>query len=243
MLELIEIQKVASQGMTCPLLCKGSDGKAYYAKGRKATPLGLIKEWLVANLAKAFGLPIPNFDIAYIDKSLVESYGNEAIEYLGSGDVFVSEQIKSATDLNWHILNKITIELQRDVLFFDLWVENSDRTFSEKFSGNPNLIWDSSASQLYVIDHNLAFDSPFDGVLFWQTHACRTPFLVNQLDIEIKLGIEKRLQNALQGWSSWWDQIPSEWKEQNEESKFFDADATLERLQKESQGEIWAKWL
>jgi hypothetical protein len=61
MLELIEIQKVAIQGMTKPLLCKGSDGKTYYAKGKQATASGLIKEWMAGNLAKAFGLPIPNF--------------------------------------------------------------------------------------------------------------------------------------------------------------------------------------
>lgn len=243
MLELVEIQKFASQGVTRPLLCKGSDGKTYYAKGKKANASGLIKEWMAANLAKAFDLPIPNFYIAYIDNLLVESFGHEAVESLGSGEVFVSERIKSATDFKSHILKNVTRELQEAILFFDLWIENSDRTLSEKFSGNPNLIWESGFNQLYVIDHNLAFEVPFDKAVFWQTHVCRGQFLVHQLDIEIKLSLEKRLQNALQGWSTWWNQIPDEWKEQNEDSKFFDADAVLHRLQIESQGGIWAKWL
>jgi hypothetical protein len=43
MLELVEIQKVVSQGMTKPLLCKGSNGKTYYAKGKQATASGLIR--------------------------------------------------------------------------------------------------------------------------------------------------------------------------------------------------------
>ena len=49
MLEIIEIQKVANQGMTKPLLCKGSGRKTYYVKGKRATGTGLIKEWMVAN--------------------------------------------------------------------------------------------------------------------------------------------------------------------------------------------------
>jgi hypothetical protein len=229
--------------MTRPLLCKGADGKSYYAKGKRATASGLIKEWMVANLARAFGLPIPDFQIAYIERSLVEGYGSEAVENLGVGDVFVSEQIKSATDFKYHILKKTPLTLQQDILLFDLWVENSDRTLSEDSSGNPNLIWGNDEGKLYVIDHNLAFDHSFDKKLFWETHVCRSEFLVYQSDVEMRLSFQNRLEEILQDWPRWWSKIPDTWKEQNEDSKLFNPEVTLQRLKVESQGAIWSKWL
>ncbi len=107
MLELIEIQDSAIQGMTRPLLCKGSDEKLYYAKGKGATASGLIKEWMAANLAKELKLPIPNFEIAYIEISLIENYGEEAMRSLCFEDVFVSERIEFATDFKYDMLEKV----------------------------------------------------------------------------------------------------------------------------------------
>jgi hypothetical protein len=174
---------------------------------------------------------------------LVESYGNEVIESLGAGEVFVSEQVKSATDFKHQMLEKVTPELQRNILFFDLWIENADRTLSALFSGNPNLLWQSEQSQLYIIDHNLAFDTPFDLKTFRETHVCQSYFATSQMDIQEKHGLEYRLENSLANWSEWWDTIPQQWKEQNEDSELFDVDVTFQRLQAEAQGEIWSKWL
>lgn len=243
MLELIEIDKVVDQGMTKPLLCKGSNGKSYYAKGKRATASGLIKEWMAANLAKAFELPIPDFHIAYIDSLLIESYGDEAIENLGDGNVFVSEQIESVTDFKYSMLEKTPMKLQKDILLFDLWVENADRTLSENYSGNPNLIWDSANNKPYIIDHNLAFDDEFDLPLFWQTHVCQKQFSNFQFDFTEKQQLEARLQYCLQQWDIAWDKIPEEWKQQNEDSRLFDVEEALQRLKVEAQGEIWSKWL
>lgn len=243
MLSLDEILSVANQGRTKPFLRKGSDGKMYYAKGKGATPSGLIKEWMAANLAQAFGLPIPNFQIAYVDSILVESYGDEAVDSLGFGEVFVSEQIESATDFKYPMLKQMPDELQRDILFFDLWIENADRTLSENYSGNPNLVWNSSDSKAYIIDHNLAFDDDFDLTLFWQTHVCQAKFSNSQLDITEKEQLETKLQYSLEQWDSWWNKIPEEWIQQNEDSMLFEANKALQRLQAEAQGEIWTKWL
>ena len=60
-----------AQGRTNPYLCKGDDGKQYVVKGSSATCAGLVKEWIVAHLAKDFGLPIPDFKIAWLDHDLV----------------------------------------------------------------------------------------------------------------------------------------------------------------------------
>ena len=75
MLEIVEIIRPAVQGQTTPFLCNADDGNTYYVKGYAASVAGLMKEWLGANLAKAFGLPVPPFEIALLDSRLVESYG------------------------------------------------------------------------------------------------------------------------------------------------------------------------
>lgn len=242
MLELIGIQHIAKQGMTKPLLCVGSDGKNYYAKGKRATASGLMKEWMAGNLAKAFGLPIPPFQIAYIDDVLVQNFDN-AMNYLGGGDVFVSEQVVSATDFKYQMLKNVSLTLQQDILFFDLWVENADRTLTAKFSGNPNLLWKSECNELYVIDHNLAFDAQFDVNEFRQTHVCHAQFKASQLDVFTKQTLERRLSHSLQNWWQWWDDIPDDWKQQNADSMFFNPEKTLQRLELEAQGAIWSKFL
>lgn len=238
MLELVEIQRVAHQGRTNPLLCKGMDGKSYYAKGRAATASGLIKEWMSANLAQAFGLPIPPFGVANIDASLVNAFGGTAIESLGDGYVFVSEQIEFVSDFRHSLIEAIPLELKRDLLIFDLWIENEDRTLTEQ-GGNPNLLWSKLTNELYVIDHNLAFDNGFNLKESWECH----PFSRNfQLDI-YKSELEERLVKSLQNWSQWWNKIPVEWLEQNEESGVFtfNEQQILHRLTAEAQGGIWEK--
>jgi hypothetical protein len=240
MLELVEIQRVASQGMTKPLLCKGADGKLYYVKGKRANASGLIKEWMVANLAKAFGLPIPNFYIAYIDQSLLESFGDEAIASLGFEEVFASEQIGSATDVEYQMVGQIDKILQKDILLFDLWIENADRTLTPGFSGNPNLLWDSFDNKLYVIDHNLAFDNEFSLDDFWGLHVFCATFPNKHIGIEEQT-VQAKLKKSLTDWSEWWNQLPEEWLQQNNDSKFFDHDTILKRLVLEADGAIWVK--
>ena len=243
MLFLTEIQKAATQGRTKPFLCVGEDGKSYYAKGKAATPSGLMKEWIAAYLAQAFGLPIPPFHIAYVDRLLVEAHSSEAIKYLGNGEVFISEQIPAIIDFKHQFLKSVPSQLQRDILFFDLWIENADRTLSKQFSGNPNLLWQPEHQQLYVIDHNLAFDVAFNLQDFKETHVCQAHFATEQLDIQEQQALEQKLQNSLLSWSQAWATIPEEWKAQNKDSKIFDADVTFQRLQLEAQGGIWSKWL
>ena len=243
MLFLTEIQKAATQGRTKPFLCVGEDGRSYYAKGKAATASGLMKEWIGAHLALAFGLPIPPFQMAYVDRRLVEAHSSEAVEYLGSGEVFVSEQIPAIMDFKHQFLKHVPQSLQRDLLFFDLWIENADRTLSKQFSGNPNLLWQSELQKLYVIDHNLAFDSTFNLQDFKETHVCQAHFSTSQLDILDKQALEQRLQNSLLSWTQACDTMSEEWKAQNEDSKIFDANVTFQRLQSEAHGGIWSKWL
>ena len=63
-------------------------------------------------------------------------------------------------------------QFRRDLVAFDWWVRNADRTLGV-LSGNPNLLWDPKAEAPVVIDHNMAFDCDFDAEQFLQTHVFR----------------------------------------------------------------------
>jgi hypothetical protein len=239
MLEIVEIIKPADQGRTSPFLCKASDGHLYYVKGYAASVSGLIKEWMGAHLAQAFGLPVPPFEIAFLDQALADCYGNLAITELKGGYVFASRQVPSVTELKFETVRIIPPQLKLKILLFDLWVENEDRTLSEK-GGNPNLLWKSDESKLYVIDHNLIFDESFDPAIFWATHVFNGA-LGKQSDLMEKCEFEKLMQKALDCWSSAWDTMPEKWIELNEEVQGFDPEKHLQRLKREANGDIWLK--
>ncbi len=232
LIEIIEIQEKAVQGTTEPLRCKLSNGRYCYAKGKRANASGLIKEWMAANLARELNLPIPDFHIAYADKRLVDTFDKS----FGHGEVFASEFIESAVEYSYQF--SVKPDLQRDILLFDLWIQNEDRTLSKTHSGNPNLLW--AKNQLYVIDHNLAFENNFNRADFWQTHV----FKQWQFELNERPQFETRLQNALLNWQQWWDAVPNDWKEENENESInyaFNEQKTFQRLTTEAHGEIWLK--
>jgi hypothetical protein len=232
LIEIVEIQEKALQGSTEPLRCKLSNGRYCYAKGKRANASGLIKEWMAANLARELNLPIPDFHIAYADKRLVDMSFDKSF---GHGEIFASELIESAVEYSYQF--SVEPDLQRDILLFDLWIQNEDRTLSKKTHfGNPNLLW--AKDKLHVIHHNFAFDNKFNCSDFWQTHV----FKEWQFELEERPQFEARLQNALLKWQQWWDAVPSDWKEENESINYaFNEHKTRERLTVEAHGKIWLK--
>ncbi|MEI6070029.1 MAG: HipA family kinase [Methylococcaceae bacterium] len=121
MLEIVELIRPADQGRTTPFLCNASDGHAYYVKGYGASVAGLMKEWLGANLALTFGLPVPPFEIAFLDNRLADGYDSEAASELKGGYVFAfaSKQIQSITELKFAKVQKINAQLKLSILIFD----------------------------------------------------------------------------------------------------------------------------
>jgi hypothetical protein len=195
---------------------------------------------LGAQLAQALSLPIPNCQILYADSAVVEPYGEEAVLELGDRYVFGSEQIAWATELKYEEIGKISPELQKDILLFDLWVYNEDRTLSE-LGGNPNLLWQTERSKLYIIDHNLIFDNEFELNSFWKTHAFRQILSEPVLAPIAQQNYQNRMHKALECWQSAWQTIPDDWKTLNEDTGLFNPDETLQRLTTDAEGNIWTK--
>ena len=114
-------------------------------------------------------------------------------------------------------------------LIFDLWVENQDRTLTEK-GGNPNLLWKTDKSELYVIDHNLIFDDEFNKTDFCATHAFKSTLINKQYDVVEKLEFEGGMKKTLACWQTAWSKMPSEWIEINNDTRCFDPEEHLQRF-------------
>lgn len=161
MLEVIEVIRKSEQGMGSAYFCSGSDGANYWVKGESAQREFQVNEWLAGHLAKEFGLPIAHFCLIRIDEDF-SMYLPVDKSDIGAGVAFASTHVVGANELQRFELKNIPSELKRDLLVFDYWVQNADRTI-----GNPNLLWLASESKLIVIDHNLAFDDDFSEAQFF----------------------------------------------------------------------------
>ncbi len=208
MLEIVEIKRQMKQGQTAPFLCSADDGRQYIVKGARATPQGLVKEWIAANLAKAFGLPIPEFKIAYVDQELVE-YGYDD---LGSGFCFASLFTPNIQDITYAAIPELPREVLRDLFIFDYWIKNDDR-FLTKLGGNPNLFFNPINKSVVVLDHNLAFEQNFKTDDHINLHVGRQAWFASQPDMFCRINYEAKFENA----SSRLDEIiaglPKEWLE------------------------------
>ena len=238
-LEIIEIRDRTSQGVTKPFKCLASDGNEYFVKGKSLGVRDSIKEWLGGCLAKSFGLPVPNFCAVRIDIELLKLKGNEALKDLGEGPAFASKKVPLANELRHHLINSIPVQLQKDLVTFDAWVFNEDRTLT-KLGGNPNLLW--ASNKLHVIDHNNGFDETFDPVSFQQTHVfCnRMPEILG--DIIERQRYQEKMQSTLEGcWQGAWGSMPSEWKVQNQEEHWINPDKLFDQLINDAKCNVWER--
>ncbi|WP_309546573.1 HipA family kinase [Xanthomonas phaseoli] len=203
-----EIQGRTQQGATRPFLCRGDDGFLYYVKGIGANRRSLICEWMAGRLAAGFGLNIPQFEIAHVPPGLADLHpeGRD----LGSGPVFASRVAPNANEIVFLEAARVPREVRRDVIAFDWWIRNGDRSLTAK-GGNPNLLWDAGNSQLVVIDHNLAFDQDFDAGAFLATHIFQAEFPALRADLVLMAQYAARMKVTLELWDHAWRSVPDEW--------------------------------
>jgi hypothetical protein len=169
MLKIEEVIKRSTQGVTHPFICKDSEGRELWVKGKSWLPSDLASEWICGNIAKAWGLPIADFDLVFVDKDLIDFSAVPEIISLGAGYGFGSVHVQGASELDFSDIEKIDPEWKADLLLFDYWVQNEDRTLSAQ-GGNPNLLWKLPGGGMVVIDHNNAFDQTFTPEKLFEHH-------------------------------------------------------------------------
>lgn len=140
MVEIIEVLGRSPQGKTEPFICRGDDGETYYVKGIGAGRRSQICEWIGGCLARRFGLPVPDFCIVEVPPELMDLDLGVDLHALGAGPAFGSKSEEELMELKSSTVGLIPAQTRRDVLVFDWWVRNMDRTLSS-CGGNPNLFW------------------------------------------------------------------------------------------------------
>ena len=209
-IQIVEILGRAEQGRTLPFHCKGDDGNAYFVKGCGAGRRSLIAEYICGKLARAFGLPVPAFEIVDVPAELTEWAITEYANDLGTGLVFASKKLPHVQEFTFSQIPLVDTRLRRDILVFDWWVHNADRTLTA-LGGNPNLLWDHADKKLAVIDHNQAFDIEFNPFTFCQTHVFHAEVVGVFDDFVERLDYQSRLSAAFATFESACDNIPPEW--------------------------------
>ena len=220
MITITEVLGKAAQGRTEPFICRADDGQLYFVKGRHAGYRSLCCEWVVSHLARQVGLMVPEFTLAEVPRALIQQSDREDIRQLGEGPVFASAQIPGARELVWNDVQHLSKEEMAKVLFFDLWVQNEDRSLSA-LGGNPNLmithepeIWEDDETGkirrcLWVIDFNLAFDQPFVRESFRESHGFAN--VVTQWPPGFQEEMMGKLPSLLAGLPQLFAQLPDDW--------------------------------
>ncbi|MFM4759927.1 MULTISPECIES: HipA family kinase [Aeromonas] len=168
--QVTHIIRVMQEGSTGARLCECQDGNLYVVKTLdEVTPRQLIAEWVCGHLAKAFGLMTPECRLVYGMPELMRLQGQSSFwddDTIG----FASRYHGNTIAVNMPLARAASAQLKSDILVFDVWVKNGDRTLSD-LGGNVNLLFDLlSDPQIVVFDHNLALVAEDDEIHIRQHH-------------------------------------------------------------------------
>ncbi|WP_039970388.1 HipA family kinase [Vibrio halioticoli] len=210
MIYIERIIRKMKQGQTGPYLCVGDDGNQYIVKGPNTTYRGLINEWVCGKLGKAIGLPVPDFEIAYVDGSLLE-FGHYE---LSEGDWFASKYEENIQDVPYQKLCELDLEGLKLLFLFDYWMKNGDRNLTQS-GGNPNLFIRSDLQSFIVLDHNLAFDKDHDETFsqLKELHVGSSAWFAEQRSLLDHDYYKELLENCVSELDSILESIPDEWLE------------------------------
>jgi hypothetical protein len=213
LIQINEVVKKSTQGVTRPFICRDDVGRQLWVKGAELTAPELAAEWICAQLALEWGLPLAPCSLVYIDPSLIEYSTMPEISTLGSGIGFGSFHVEGAMEMDFSHIQLVSTELAADILLFDYWVNNEDRTLGEH-GGNPNLLFQLPEGNLIIIDHNLAFDREFSAKALFRGHVFG--YLVSALDEDFIKKRKKKLLDILDKLPDILSSIPREWFEDDD---------------------------
>jgi hypothetical protein len=228
----------AEQGHANAYRCGADDGHSYYVKSLGATWRGVACEWVTARLALAFGLPIAPFAQVFLDEGFAEFLQRDGNRHLVAGLAFGSRVAPHTREFEPALLPKCKSEFRRDLVAFDWWVRNADRTLGD-YSGNPNLLWDTEAAVPVVIDHNMAFDRDFEPAKFLETHIFQLDLAVLKTDWVIRAEYEQRFSSLVPLLADIWAELPQNWLETEDgDNRFLQSEFRLV-LGRVNQPQFW----
>lgn len=234
--QIVEILGPSDQGKSRPYKCRGEDDAIYYVKGRQTNRASLWHEWICGHLALRFGLHVPPFEIVEVGEDLLRETPAEWQD-LGVGPAFGSRLHPSAVWMEVGLISRVPPGVQRDVLVFDWWIRNGDR-----LTGNTNLLFDASAKELVVIDHNMAFDGDFKVEEFLAHHVFAAQWAAICADLVVQAEYAQRLSGALDALPLACHNVPSEWHWANAEMDVpanFDLEDIQNTLNRCATPELW----
>ena len=231
---VIEVWERTEQGMTRPYRCGADDEHSYYVKSRGAGWRSLVCEWVAGRLATQLNLPIAPFAQVQVDEGFESILGLRGDHDLCAGMAFADH----TRDFEPALLVRCSPGFRRDLVAFDWWVRNADRTLGA-ISGNPNLLWNTETEAPVVIDHNMAFDTGFDAALFMQTHIFRTDLEMISGDMLLRADYERRFTALLAGFEAIWDGTASELVVDEDGHPRFVPDEFLAVLARVNQPDFW----
>ncbi|PNL93270.1 hypothetical protein A6J76_004570 [Aggregatibacter aphrophilus] len=218
-----------ASGITRPYLCEASNGKTYVVKTKLSlTPKHIIAEYVAACLAKTLGLPIPSFEIVYIPDFIAKSVRPEWRDGISEGVAFAIEYIEDASVVKFQqAYQYCSLPLQKEIYLFDLWINNSDRTLSDKDTGNVNLLFSRSLKKLFLIDHNLAFDSNLSDTQFTHhifSRVNRSKTNANwSFDLVDRPYLQDKFSEAIQCIDEVFSEIPEEWQPSDDYDSYLES--------------------
>jgi hypothetical protein len=231
---ITEIWERTEQGMTRPYRCGADDGNSYYVKSSGAGWRSLVCEWLAGCLAQRLNLPVPPFAQVVIEDEFAAYMASQGDNDLAAGFAFGSQIAVHTHEFEPSLVARCNVQFRRDLVAFDWWVRNADRSLSA-LAGNPNLLWSSATQAPVVIDHNMAFDRDFDAALFLQTHVFRADFAAIASDMLLRADYEQRFEGLLADFATIWSEVPQNWIIDEDCKSRFDREqflAVLRQVQK-----------
>lgn len=240
--QIVEVMSRSTQGMTRPFICRGNDGHVYFVKGHGAGRRSLICEWICGQLALKLGLPIAPFEIVEVPEELLLLADAETVTDLGVGFAFGSRK-SLVVEISISHIDNVPEATQRNVLAFDWWVRNQDRTLTE-VGGNPNLFWSIESQQLVVIDHNQAFDPEFNSSQFLDSHVFSGQRHALFDDWVLRQEYNNRLTEVMTNWDEICHTLPPAWLFIDAEETIptqFDFDAVRSSLMRFQDANFWSQ--
>lgn len=206
--KILLIRERMGMGITRPFVCQAETGEWFVVKTKTMMPINqLLAEFIGSKLAEKIGLPCPHSTVVEITKTAIDYSPAEWLSELPSGIAFASHFFAQAKLAKTAQANKLCEQNQKLLYMFDRWIFNSDRTASQKGTGNINLLFDEEQQKIFVIDHNLAFDenANFDEHIFAPANrAWRLDWIDKQMFAEKAVDILINFDHIYQS-------IPDDW--------------------------------